>query len=79
MTLSKDQILALHNLAAKEAGDLVGWINISDAMALTELGLARRNRAGWEITLDGACLLQDLPAESRPTTESGLIPFRRLH
>jgi len=53
MTLSLNELAALHNLADKQAGADVDWINIADARALTQLGLARRNRGGWEITPDG--------------------------
>jgi len=35
----------------------VDWINIADARALTEQGLARRNRGGWEITTQGLALI----------------------
>jgi hypothetical protein len=64
MALSAGQFLALSNLARKQAGEDVDWINISDARALTELGLAERNREGWKITDDGAALL----AEGAPKT-----------
>jgi hypothetical protein len=59
MTLSSGQWLALKNLARKEAGEDVDWINISDARALTELGLAERNREGWKITPQGASVLTE--------------------
>ena len=59
MAISDGQLLALSILADKKSGMAVPWINIADAQALTALGLARRNRSGWEITLDGACVLQD--------------------
>jgi hypothetical protein len=48
----------LHNLADKQAGHEVDWINIADARALTELGLARRNRGGWETTTEGLALIK---------------------
>lgn len=57
MTLSPKAFSALRNLAGKQAGEDVDWINIADARALTELGLARRTRAGWEITSEGLALL----------------------
>ena len=41
MTLSLKELSALHNLADKQSGQDVDWINIADARALTELGLAR--------------------------------------
>jgi hypothetical protein len=59
MSLSAGQWLALKNLARKEAGEDVDWINISDARALTELGLAERNREGWKITPQGASVLTE--------------------
>ena len=59
MTISQQQLRSLHNLADKQAGQDVDWINIADARALTELGLARRNRGGWEITPAGLALIKD--------------------
>lgn len=53
MMISDKEMAALVNLADKQAGKDVDWINIADARALTELGLARRNRGGWEITQQG--------------------------
>jgi hypothetical protein len=58
MTISDRQLRSLHNLADKQAGHEVDWINIADARALTELGLARRNRGGWEITTEGLALIK---------------------
>jgi hypothetical protein len=58
MTISDKQLRSLHNLADKQAGQDVDWINIADARALTELGLARRNRGGWEITPAGLALIK---------------------
>jgi hypothetical protein len=46
-------VAALENLAGKKAGKDVGWINIADARALTDLGLAERSREGWDITAAG--------------------------
>lgn len=54
MPITADQMSALRNLADKDAGSAVDFINIADARALTELGLARRTRAGWQITAAGA-------------------------
>ena len=66
MTLSDGQLTALRNLAAKKGGSAVDWINIADARALTELGLAERNREGWIITQAGEAALQALSdAEGR--------------
>ncbi|HEY4028954.1 MAG TPA: hypothetical protein VGM25_01305 [Caulobacteraceae bacterium] len=58
MTISDKEMNALQNLADKLAGKDVDWINIGDARALTELGFARRNRGGWEITPEGLALLK---------------------
>jgi hypothetical protein len=73
--LSAGEAVALRNLARKQAGETVDWINIADARALTELGLAERNRGGWEITAAGQSLLLDqdgaappqAPHDSEPT------------
>lgn len=53
MALSEGQLGALRNLASKQAGRPVDFINIADARALTELGLAIRSREGWAITPAG--------------------------
>ena len=53
MELSIGQLTALRNLARKQAGEHVEWINIADARALTDLGLAERGREGWNITSAG--------------------------
>lgn len=57
MTLTPGQLTALGNLARKKAGEAVDWINISDARALTELGLAERTGGGWVITPAGVTAL----------------------
>jgi hypothetical protein len=62
MTISDKELAALRNLADKQAGKDVDWINIADARALTELGLARRSREGWDITAEGLALLKAAPA-----------------
>ena len=53
MALSAGQAVALKNLARKKAGEHVDWINIADARALTDLGLAERTGGGWTITPAG--------------------------
>lgn len=58
--LSPGQLAALRNLSAKKAGEHVDWINIADARALVELGLAERSREGWALTPDGAATLKAL-------------------
>lgn len=55
--LTDGQLHALQNLAHKQAGQAVPFLNISDARALTELGLATRSREGWDITPEGSALL----------------------
>jgi len=69
LVLSDAQIDALRNLARKKAGEVVGWIGISEARGLTELGFATRNRSGWQITDAGVLMLshRDLRAEPAGT------------
>ena len=69
MTLSLKELSALHNLADKQSGQDVDWINIADARALTELGLARRTRGGWEITAAGLAMVRAQSGEG-PTLVS---------
>lgn len=57
MRLTPGQLEALRNLSRKKAGLHVGWIVIADALGLTELGFAARNRSGWQITAAGEALL----------------------
>lgn len=64
MTLSEGQLTALRNLSLKRAGKPVDFINIADARALTELGLAIRSREGWEITSEGEARLATEPNDS---------------
>ena len=45
MRLTPGQLGALLNLAHKKAGLQVGWIVIADALGLTDLGFAARNRS----------------------------------
>lgn len=61
MALSEGQLTALRNLSVKRAGKPVDFINIADARALTEMGLAIRSREGWEITSEGETLLAAEP------------------
>ncbi|MFN3859025.1 MAG: hypothetical protein ACK4RV_14885 [Caulobacter sp.] len=60
MTLTEGQLTALTNLREKAAGQPVDWINIGDALALTELGLAARTREGWIITEAGKIMSEAL-------------------
>jgi hypothetical protein len=61
MSLSAPLQTALDNLRRKKAGEDVDWINIADARALTELGLAERNPAGWNITSAGIAATSSAP------------------
>jgi hypothetical protein len=63
MALTPGQITALKNLALKQAGKPVDWINIADARALTDLGLAERGREGWTINAAGSATLAALKDE----------------
>jgi hypothetical protein len=58
--LTKGELTALRNLARKGAGETVPFVNIADAQNLTEHGLARRSREGWDITPEGGALLARL-------------------
>lgn len=51
--LPPQQMRALRNLERKQAGAEVEWINIADARAISDLGLARRTSSGWKITAAG--------------------------
>jgi len=76
MNLKPTELRALHNLAAKQAGEDVAWINISDARALTELGLARRTREGWEITAEGLTMVKNEPGPDQGATDATVTPLR---
>jgi hypothetical protein len=58
--LTDGQLEALRNLARKGEGETVPFINIADARALTELGLARRSREGWDMTAEGRAVVTRL-------------------
>ena len=64
--LSSDLLHALRNLASKEAGREVDWISISAARELTDMGLAERNAAGWNISAEGSATLLALDMSRRP-------------
>jgi hypothetical protein len=55
--INSGQLEALRNLLKKQSGEDVEFINIADARALTELGLAVRTQQGWVITEAGSRLL----------------------
>ncbi|HEX4180677.1 MAG TPA: hypothetical protein VHY32_07785 [Caulobacteraceae bacterium] len=75
MTLSRTQLDTLRNLARKKAGGEVGWVAIAEARALTALGLATRNRSGWEITADGEIALGSQAPEDIGDNGVGVLPF----
>ena len=77
MTLPGGQLTALRNLARKADGAEVEWINIADARALTELGLAERDRAGWRITPTGLAELASHGPETPAQSDTGATPLRR--
>ena len=72
MRLTAGQLEALRNLARKKAGLQVSWIVIADALGLTDLGFAARNRSGWQITAAGASLL----AQQEQRTALAVAPLR---
>ena len=63
--ITDGQLDVLRNLARKKTGDAVGFVNIGDAQALTELGLAQRSPEGWDITPAGSALLRVKGVEPR--------------
>ena len=71
--LSPGQLDALRNLASKGAGNETAFVNIADARALTELGLAMRSRQGWDITPAGAAYLARF--EDDPDGPSNVHPI----
>lgn len=52
--------MTLQHLAEKAGGRPVGWLNIADARALSELGWAERCRDGWRITAAGTQALAEM-------------------
>jgi len=72
--LSTGQLDTLRNLAAKKAGDDVGWVTIATARDLTERGLATRTRSGWQITPTGEAALERAAA-ARPRRPAAPLPF----
>jgi hypothetical protein len=76
MTLSHECLEALRNLSRKKAGDLVCWIAIAEARALTDLGLARRVSSGWRITPDGEAALSQQPS---PASADNVVAGRFAH
>ena len=83
MIPSPSQLVALRNLASKQAGQAVDWINIADARTLTELGLADRSREGWRITAAGLSALlkiteSEVSGENHIFTLSEIISIRNI-
>jgi len=74
LTLSPEQFGALRNLALKKSGKAVGWISITEAQRLAELGLAERNRSGWGITPEGEAALIGSPV--RAPGDGAILMFR---
>lgn len=62
--LTDGQVHALQNLLRKKQGEETPFVNIADARALTDLGLAERSREGWDITAAGAAHLARLSNEA---------------
>jgi len=56
-SLTPELLAALENLERKKAGKDVSWINIAQARALTDLGLAERTGSGWVISAAGVAAL----------------------
>ena len=72
--LSQSQLDALRNLSRKKAGAEVGWIAIAAARALTDLGLAARDRSGWLITAAGEAMLGKQADAPRPPAQCFQFP-----
>lgn len=75
--LPADQQHALESLAERQPDVESGFINIAAGQALTALGLARRGRAGWEITPEGRehLLQTNGPIETGATQPEAPTPF----
>ena len=80
MPLTPGQFTALSNLQRKKAGEVVDWINISDARALTDLGFAERTGGGWVITAAGTAVLLASEAkdagQAKPDQVVPIIPLK---
>ena len=55
--LTPGELETLRNLGRKKSGEAAPFVNIRDARALTDLGLADRSREGWDITPAGLGVL----------------------
>ncbi len=67
MSSHESRRVTLQHLSKKAAGHAVGWVNIADARALAELGLAERSRDGWRITPAGVQALAELNPGGNPS------------
>jgi hypothetical protein len=74
VALSAARLNALRNLASKQVGEAVGWIAIAEAQGLTEIGYARRNQSGWQITASGLEALSSLGLATTPA-HGVILPF----
>jgi hypothetical protein len=75
--LTDGQLRALRLLAQKLGGAATPFLNIADAQFLTEAGLARRSRQGWDITPAGSAYLAGLdPPQAADASVSELHPPR---
>ena len=63
MELTPKELAALRDLLAKADGADVAFVNIADARALTDKGLAARTQEGWSITPEGRAHLSGGPGE----------------
>ncbi len=75
MSISDTELQALRNLSKKQNGEDVDFINIADARALTELGLALRTQQGWVITEAGSHLLTGDAGGAAPEAATSVTPF----
>jgi hypothetical protein len=73
--LTDEQLVALRNLDRKRNGEDVAFINIADARALTEAGLAVRQASGWRINDRGIALLQSVTHVANPAV-GGATPIQ---
>ena len=78
MRITDKELQALRNLAKKQAGEDVDFINIADARALTEAGLALRTQQGWVITDAGTRMLsgEDNAATAEDTSSVTQFPVK---
>ena len=75
MELTPKELAALRDLLAKADGADVAFVNIADARALTDKGLAARTQEGWSITPEGRAHLSggDRPISDEPERPEGEV------